>query len=336
MQSPWPGGTDAVPVPAAPPIPPGAHPDPWDPGRLRWWDGQAWTSQTQPLPPRTTASRLSVPARIIGPGAVLTFILTGIASVLLVVTSTGLVAFAVATAVALVPLPLYAWAILALDRFHPEPRSALIWTFLAGATAVVLLAIIVNSTVEAVLLATVGSTSSDALTATLVAPVVEESGKAVVLVLLYRRFRHQISGPLDGIIYAAMVGLGFATVENVLYYGTSVADGDLPLVFVLRGVLSPFAHPVFTAFTGIGLGLLAAGRTRLGVLAPVLGLVAAMLAHGLWNGSTELGAYGVLGVLRHHGPGLLRPAHPVPQGGRPGEAHCARAAADRGEGRCAL
>jgi RsiW-degrading membrane proteinase PrsW (M82 family) len=297
MQSPWPGGTGAVPVPAAPTIAPGAYPDPWDPGRLRWWDGRAWTAQTSPPAPRTAASRMSVPARVLGPGAVVAFSVTGVASLVLLVASTGLVAFAVATVVAVLPLPLYAWAVLALDRFHPEPRSALIWTFLAGATVVVLWALIANTLVEAVLLGTVGSTASQTLTATVVAPVVEESGKAVVLVLLYRRFRHQISGPLDGIIYAAMVGLGFATVENVLYYGSSVADGSLPLVFVLRGVLSPFAHPVFTAFTGIGLGLLAAGRTRLGVLAPVLGVLGAMLAHGLWNGSTQLGALGVLGVF---------------------------------------
>jgi hypothetical protein len=91
-----------------------------------------------------------------------------------------------------------------------------------------------------------------------------------------------------------MVGLGFATIENVLYYGMSVVDGSLPLVFVVRGVLSPFAHPVFTACTGIGLGLLAAGRTRWGPAAPTLGLLLAIALHALWNGSTEFGADGVL------------------------------------------
>jgi RsiW-degrading membrane proteinase PrsW (M82 family) len=57
------------------------------------------------------------------------------------------------------------------------------------------------------------------------------------------------------------------------------------LVFLVRGVFSPFAHPVFTACTGIGLGLLAAGRTRRGIGAPLLGLLLAIVLHGLWNGT---------------------------------------------------
>ena len=53
---------------------------------------------------------------------------------------------------------------------------------------------------------------------------------------------------LDGIVYAAMVGLGFAFTENILYYGRTALEGGVPLAatFFVRGVLSPFAHPVFT------------------------------------------------------------------------------------------
>jgi RsiW-degrading membrane proteinase PrsW (M82 family) len=225
------------------------------------------------------------------------FTTTGVVTLLTLLGSLGPAAFLVATAAAVLPLPLYAWAALALDRLHPEPRAALVWTFAAGATAVVLFAIIVNSTLEMVVGVTVGFSTAEVVTSIVVAPVVEEVGKGVVLLLLYRRFRHQISGPLDGVVYATMVGLGFATVENVLYYGMSVADGSLPFVFVLRGVLSPFAHPLFTACTGIGLGLLAAGRTRLGRGAPALGLLLAIGLHALWNGSTELGAGALLLVF---------------------------------------
>jgi hypothetical protein len=154
---------------------------------------------------------------------------------------------------------------------------------------VVLFAFVLNSTADAVLVATAGVDVSEVVTLSVVAPVVEECGKAAALVLLHRRFRHQITGPLDGVVYATMVGLGFATVENVLYYGASVLDGSIATVFVLRGVLSPFAHPVFTACTGIGLGLLASGRTRRGSAAPVLGLLGAIVLHAMWNGSTLLG-----------------------------------------------
>lgn len=269
----WPGGAADVQVPAPPSVPTGWYPDPWDQRQLRWWDGAAWSPATQPRPPSSLGQRVRVPARVIGPGSVAVFALAGLLTLLFLVIEVGPVAFVAATAAALVLLPVYAWSALLLDRLHPEPRAALIWTFTAGATAVVLFAVVVNSLTEGFLAAGIGADDAGVVTGTLVAPVVEESGKALVLVLLYRRFRHQISGPLDGVVYATMVGLGFATVENILYYGISLADGSLPVVFVIGGVLSPFAHPVFTACTGIGLGLLAAGRTRLRTGAPVLGLL---------------------------------------------------------------
>ena len=293
----WPAGATDVQVPGRPAVPPGYYPDPWDQRQLRLWDGSAWSAATQVMARPTVGQRMRVPARVIGPGSMVVFGITGVLTVLFLLVEVGPAAFVAATVAALVLLPLYAWSALLLDRLHPEPRAALIWTFTAGATAVVLFAVVVNSTTELVLTVGAGEDAASVLTSTAVAPVVEESGKALVLVLLYRRFRHQISGPLDGVVYATMVGLGFATVENVLYYGISLADGSLPVVFVLRGVLSPFAHPVFTACTGIGLGLLASGRTRLGVGAPLLGLLTAVGLHALWNGSAELGGVALLLVF---------------------------------------
>ena len=50
------------------------------------------------------------------------------------------------------------------------------------------------------------------------APFVEEIVKAAVLYAIYRWRRHEFDGVLDGIVYAGMVGLGFAFTETVLYY----------------------------------------------------------------------------------------------------------------------
>lgn len=275
----------------------GWYADPWQPGHLRWWDGTTWAPATQPLPPVPVAQRLRTPGRVLGPKNLTVFAVSGAVALLVVLLEIGPGAFALALGAALVLLPVYAWAALSLDRFHPEPKAALAYAFAAGGSTVVLGALVLNSALGVVV-------PGEVADAALVAPAVEEGGKAAVLLLLYRRFRHQIGGPLDGIVYASMVGLGFATVENVLYYGRAIEDGSLPAVFVLRGVLSPFAHPVFTACTGIGIGLLAAGRTRRRLLAPGTGLLGAVCLHALWNGSASFGGGGFLLVFF----GLMVPA----------------------------
>jgi hypothetical protein len=106
-----------------------------------------------------------------------------------------------------------------------------------------------------------------------------------VLLLLF--LRREFDGVIDGIVFAGVVALGFATVENVLYYGRAVSQGGvggLFVVFFLRGVMGPFGHAVYTSMTGIGCGL--ARQTHnpaLRLLAPVVGYGAAVFLHALWN-----------------------------------------------------
>ena len=59
--------------------------------------------------------------------------------------------------------------------------------------------------------------------------------------------RSEIHGLLDGIIYGALVGIGFAFVEDIVYYLQSLQAGQLGVTFFLRGIMAPFAHPLFTA-----------------------------------------------------------------------------------------
>ena len=107
--------------------------------------------------------------------------------------------------------------------------------------------------------------------------------------------RHEFNGIIDGIVYAALVGLGFAMTENVLYYGRGAAEEGVVgavVTFVVRGVMSPFAHPLFTAMTGIGLGSpRRRGSRTLRVAAPLVGLGAAMVLHSLWNTAAGAGLF---------------------------------------------
>src|SRR5262249_315582 len=104
----------------------------------------------------------------------------------------------------------------------------------------------------------------------------------------------------DGIIYAAMVGLGFAMMENIGYYIAALArpaiggGALLGAPFVFPGILPPPAHPMFTPTTGNGAAHAAPHPPRRLGGRPRPGAAAAMTLHGLWNGLTVLGLAGIV------------------------------------------
>jgi RsiW-degrading membrane proteinase PrsW (M82 family) len=210
--------------------------------------------------------------------------------------------FALAVTLAVAPVPLYASLALWMDRFEPEPSRVLFFTFAWGATFAAFAALILNTLGEAIVGASLGGSAAEVYGGSISAPVVEESAKAAVIYGLYRWRRDEFDGVLDGIVYAAMVGLGFAMTENVIYYAQGAADNGIQgavLTFVGRGVFSPFAHPVFTSMTGIGLGIAArTPRPWLRVIAPPVGLGTAMLLHSTWNTTSSSSAFaGVYAVV---------------------------------------
>ncbi|MFB9876919.1 PrsW family intramembrane metalloprotease [Planobispora siamensis] len=197
--------------------------------------------------------------------------------------------FFIALALALAPVPVLLAAVLALDRMEPEPRSNLIFAFGWGAGVAVLVAGVINSLNLLYIGQAAAIDYADArnLTATFGAPVVEETMKGLVLLGLLRFRRAELDGPTDGVIYASMVGLGFAMSENVSYYVAALDEmgaQGLAVTVVLRGILSPFAHPLFTSMIGVAVAYAAQrhGPGRVGVIAA--GWIGAMLLHGIWNG----------------------------------------------------
>ena len=179
-----------------------------------------------------------------------------------------------------------------LDRYEAEPTHLLAFAFAWGAGVATFASLVINTASVAALRA---SGSNVDLGAIVVAPLTEElfKGLAVLLVLLLRR--REFDGIIDGIVYAGLAGIGFAFVENILYLGRALGDGGsaAAVVFVFRCVVSPFAHPLFTCATGIGLGIAARTRNWLVMIgAPVLGYLVAVTLHGVWNLSATSGLQG--------------------------------------------
>lgn len=225
-------------------------------------------------------------------GAIGLFALAGSVTLLYIGLAVGPAAFVAALLMAVLPVPVYLALALMIDRNEREPRWMLVITFFWGACVATTIAFVLNSLGEAVVQSGLGDRAGEIYGGSISAPVVEEVAKGAVLWIIYRRLRHEFDGVVDGIVYATMVGLGFAANENVLYYSVGALEDGVPGAlgtFVARGLISPFAHPLFTAMTGIGLGLATRSTKRsVQILAPALGLGAAVGLHSLWNTSVLL------------------------------------------------
>jgi protease PrsW len=145
----------------------------------------------------------------------------------------------------------------------------------------------------------------------IVAPLVEEACKGAFVVLMLVMRKDELFTLLDGLVYAGLAAVGFAFTENILYLaaaynGTATHGPQSPTIdgavgltatFIMRCLVSPFAHPLFTSMTGIGVGVAAATRSRfVRVAAPLAGYLTAVLGHMSWNGSLLLGEGVFVGV----------------------------------------
>ncbi|MEQ1765551.1 MAG: PrsW family glutamic-type intramembrane protease [Pyrinomonadaceae bacterium] len=207
-----------------------------------------------------------------------------------------------ATAIAFTPALLYIIPLVGLDRYDPEPFWLLAFAFAWGAIVSVLVSFVGNTifgsfAVVVAAIATGVPELGSIITAVISAPLFEESSKGFGLLILLVFLRRYFDDILDGVVYAGVIALGFATVENVLYYGTGLNEAykqyglsdeafwSFMLLFTLRGILSPFAHVTFTAMIGIGCGISRESHNWFVRIAmPIAGWIVAMILHGLWNG----------------------------------------------------
>jgi RsiW-degrading membrane proteinase PrsW (M82 family) len=203
-------------------------------------------------------------------------------------------AIALSTLMSVVPLAIL-WY---LDRRERETPWLFAAAFLWGAVMATGLALPINSAIlssvaewvarHPVVLEILGPEAPTLLGAPLAGPLVEEVTKGLGLLLLFFLLRAEYDNMRDGIVYGALIGLGFTWFEASLYvaqgyaeFGVAPWGAQLGWRYALFGLSG---HTMFTAILGVSLGLAVQTRRRwLKLLAPVVGLAAAIGAHALNN-----------------------------------------------------
>lgn len=193
-----------------------------------------------------------------------------------------------ATTIPLVPVLGVALVVLALDRYEREPVITLLGAFLWGAVIAIPPVLFIerglNTALQTVFLGPdLGAALGRAATQALSAGVTEETIKGAGLLLLLLALRDEFDNVTDGAIYGALIGAGFAMIENFVYFAVS-PRADLSVLILGRVVLGWLSHSTFTALFGIGIGYAREARGgRRRVLAPLAGLVAGITLHSLFD-----------------------------------------------------
>ena len=248
----------------------------------------AFSSLGPPLP--APVRKVGAPlAAIIGLGTLVGLIL----SLLTAVDPGGTVlGFALSSLAMTCVLLCYLW----LDRWEPEPPRLLVLAFLWGASVAVVLSVAFEHVIEQSF--GLGGEKPSFVTVAIGAPVIEEAAKgAFLLLMMTGRRRAELNTMTDCLIYAGFTAVGFSWLENIFYIASGETVAGSLAIAGMRLVLGPFAHPLFTTMIGIGVYFALQQRSLLakaGFL--LLGYLAAVVMHGLWNGSALLGASTYLGV----------------------------------------
>ncbi|MBA3470048.1 MAG: PrsW family intramembrane metalloprotease [Herpetosiphonaceae bacterium] len=185
------------------------------------------------------------------------------------------------------PTLLYTTFLWWLDRYEKEPWPLLLAVFVWGAVPAVALALIAEVQNADAILGTPREASI------WLAPLVEEPLKALALIGVFLFFRYEFDNMLDGIIYGALIGFGFAMTENALYF---YREGSaLSSLLWLRVVIFGFNHAFYTSIVGVALGLIRYNQQRwAGWIALPGALFLAIAFHAMHNIASSYAFPGVL------------------------------------------
>ncbi len=179
------------------------------------------------------------------------------------------------------PILFWAWYHYHKDRHLPEPISHLLLAFVLGGASFWLGKLmyqgleLLNLRYDAFLLAETDRLLLLMYALFAIGPI-EELAKMIPFILVIRHFS-EFDEPIDGIIYASFIALGFAAVENVLYF-QFITSGEA----LARGFAGPLVHIVFASIWGYYIGRACLERTAL-VPTIIITLAATAFLHGFYD-----------------------------------------------------
>lgn len=172
-----------------------------------------------------------------------------------------------------------------MDRFEREPWFLRLAAFLWGAIIAIPPTFLIEQYVDSLRPIILGPRPDDiahAIFAGLNAGITEETVKGLGLLLLFFVLRDEFDNVTDGIIYGALIGAGFAMVENFSYF--SAHPKSLLVLLIGRVVLGWLSHSTFTACFGAALGYIRHTRVKWQqIVIPLGGYIVAVGLHSVFD-----------------------------------------------------
>ncbi|WP_096390337.1 PrsW family intramembrane metalloprotease [Halopenitus persicus] len=206
----------------------------------------------------------------------------------------------VLTVLSIVPAAALAGYVRASDVTTTEPLSLLVATFLLAVLTATFAAVL-NSAVTS-LFGPFAGLGQVVFFFIVVGPV-EETVK-LLAVRLYAYTDVRFDAVIDGAVYGAIAGLGFATIENLLYISRSVDAVEMGISLAILGAgdgiaaVRAFAgpgHVIYSAFAGYYLGLAKFNPEHRGPLV-LKGIAIAAVIHATYNSTVGIGS-GLIGAV---------------------------------------
>jgi RsiW-degrading membrane proteinase PrsW (M82 family) len=183
-----------------------------------------------------------------------------------------------------IPIFFYVWFVWWIDHHDREPLVLIAVAFLWGAVASILISLVLE-TVFAIPMLLFSEGAQKAVSFVFLAPIIEEISKSLILLVFL--FNRRFNRMLDGIVYGAVVGFGFAASENLMYYVSTYFTkgvGIWIIVVIMRTMLTAVGHAVYTAITGAGVSIMKFARQRwMRFVFPPMALLVAIVLHSLFN-----------------------------------------------------